>query len=73
MKKQKRQSLKVFERDNALEGAGWSAKKRMENLLELYKRYVLLTPYTYKPFVRSFKDFGEYEKWKKKQKNPWFF
>lgn len=64
---------RIVERNNALEGVLWSLKKRFEVLSYLFEQYLLLTPYKYKPFVRSFDSFKKYEIWKKKQKNPWFF
>lgn len=66
-------SRSFVEVDNSREGIHWSIKKRVRVLAALYDQFRLLTPYTYKPFVKSFKSFKEYEKWKKKQSNPWFF
>lgn len=73
MNKAKKQILEkeVYEKDNALEGVFWSLKKRLQVLDELYQRLWLLSPYSYKPFVKSFGSFKEYETWKKRQKNPW--
>jgi len=63
----------IWERNNALEGVFWPLKKRLQTVSELYDRYLLLTPYRYKAFSKSFRSFRDYEKWKKKQRNPWFF
>ena len=63
----------VWEKDNALEGVFWSLKKRLQVLDELYQRLWLLSPYKYKPVVKSFKSFKAYEAWKKNQKNPWYW
>jgi hypothetical protein len=64
---------KLVEQNNALEGVFWSLKKRLEVLFYLFDQYLLLTPYKYKPFVKTFDSFEQYESWKKKQRNPWFF
>ncbi|MBI2335672.1 MAG: hypothetical protein HYU97_02785 [Deltaproteobacteria bacterium] len=62
----------TFESNNSLEGLKWSVEKRLNVLEELYQRYWLLNPYPFKPLVKSFNSFKEYEHWKKKQKNPWY-
>lgn len=64
---------KVLEVDNALEGIFLSLRERLKLVSDLYDRFLLLTPYRYKPFVKSFDSFKQYEAWKKKQKNPWFW
>ena len=38
----------------------------------LFADFKELTPYPYRPFVRSFSSFAEYERWKRAQKNPWY-
>jgi len=38
----------------------------------LYADFKELTPYPYRPFVRSLSSFGEYERWKRDQQNPWY-
>jgi hypothetical protein len=38
----------------------------------LYEDFKELTPYLYRPFVRSFSSFSEYERWKRGQQNPWY-
>ena len=38
----------------------------------LYEDFKELTPYPYRPFVRSFSSFSEYERWKRDQQNPWY-
>lgn len=63
----------VWEQDNALEGIFWPLEKRLRVADELYQRLWFFSPYKCKPFVKSFRSFKEYEKWKKKQKNPWFW
>lgn len=68
-----KKKLKILEINNALEGVFWSLKKRLKVLDELYQQFCLLTPYKCKPFVKSFNSFKEYEAWKKKQKNPWYW
>jgi hypothetical protein len=38
----------------------------------LYADFKELTPYPYRPFVRTFSSFAEYERWKRAQRNPWY-
>lgn len=38
----------------------------------LYADFKELTPYPYRPFVRTFSSFAEYERWKRAQSNPWY-
>ena len=38
----------------------------------LYDDFRELTPYPYRPFVRTFSSFAEYERWKRAQSNPWY-
>jgi hypothetical protein len=46
---------------------GW-----LEEAENLYRDFVALTPYRFKPFVRSFDSFDEYERWRRAQSNPWY-
>jgi len=63
----------ILEKNNALEGVFWTIRQRWDTIEELYKRLLLFSPFRYKPFVKSFSSFVEYERWKKKQKNPWLW
>jgi len=38
----------------------------------LFRDFVRLTPYRFKPFVKSFDSFDEYERWRRAQTNPWY-
>ncbi len=68
-----RKNLPFQEKNNALEGAFYSLKKRLKTLDELYQQYCWLTPHKLKPFVKSFNSIRDYEAWKRKQKNPWYW
>jgi len=56
---------------NGLEGIFWTPQKRLKVMEKLYKELYLRKPPRYKPFVKSFNSFKEYEKWRKRQKDPW--
>lgn len=64
---------KLIQKNAAFEGVLWPFKKRLKVLNELYTRFVKLTPWKFEPLVKSFNSFSEYEKWKKRQKNPWYW
>jgi hypothetical protein len=38
----------------------------------LFADFRELTPWRYRPFVRTFESFEAYERWKRSQKNPWY-
>jgi len=38
----------------------------------LFADFVELTPYEFRPFVKSFDSFAAYERWKRAQTNPWY-
>jgi len=38
----------------------------------LFADFVELTPYAFRPFVKSFDSFAAYERWKRAQANPWY-
>jgi hypothetical protein len=38
----------------------------------LFADFKQLTPYRYRPFVRTFSSFEGYERWKRAQTNPWY-
>ena len=39
---------------------------------QLYRDFVELTPFRFRPLARSFESFAEYERWKRAQQNPWY-
>jgi hypothetical protein len=49
-----------------------TAAERLFEAERLFLDFVELTPYRYRPFVRSFRSFREFERWKRAQKNPWY-
>jgi hypothetical protein len=38
----------------------------------LFRDFVAMTPHRYRPFVRTFDSFEEYERWRRAQTNPWY-
>lgn len=38
----------------------------------LFRDFVELTPYRFQPFVRTFKSWDEYERWRHAQTSPWY-
>jgi hypothetical protein len=38
----------------------------------LFQDFKQLTPFRFRPLARSFASFGEYERWRRAQKNPWY-
>jgi hypothetical protein len=49
-----------------------SAASRLRESERLFADFVELTPFTFKPFVKTFASFAEYERWKRAQTNPWY-
>jgi hypothetical protein len=49
-----------------------SAAARLFEAERLFADFVQLTPYRFKPFVKSFDSFDDYERWKRAQTNPWY-
>lgn len=49
-----------------------SAAARLREAERLFADFVELTPYGFKPFVKTFDSFDEYERWKRAQTNPWY-
>lgn len=39
---------------------------------KLFREARELTPYTFRPFWKTFDSFAEYERWRHAQKNPWY-
>ena len=53
-------------------GLHLSLKERLELSEQLLREAEALNPFPrYKPFVKSFESFEEYEQWRKQQRNPW--
>lgn len=51
-----------------------SIKERIKWVEETFNFYLKIhLEYQWKPFVKSFKNWAEYRKWEKKQKNPLFW
>jgi hypothetical protein len=54
------------------DGSSLSIKERVLLCEELWRLSEKLNPFPrYKPFVKSFDSLKDYEKWRKKQTNPW--
>jgi hypothetical protein len=49
-----------------------SAAARLAEAERLFRDFVELTPFRFKPFVRSFDSFDDYERWRRAQTNPWY-
>ena len=49
-----------------------SPSARLAEAERLFADFVELTPYKFKPFVKTFDSFAEYERWKHAQTNPWY-
>ena len=49
-----------------------SAAARLAEAEALFEDFARLTPYRYRPFVRSFDSFDAYERWRRAQTNPWY-
>jgi hypothetical protein len=45
---------------------------RLAEAERLFLDFRDLTPYRYRPFVKTFASFEAYEEWKHAQTNPWF-
>jgi len=46
--------------------------QRLFEAEQLFRDFVELTPYRFRPFVKSFESFEDYERWKRAQTNPWY-
>jgi len=51
---------------------GGVAARRLAEAERLFQDFRELTPYRFRPFVRSFASFAQYERWRRAQKNPWY-
>jgi len=49
-----------------------SPASRLFEAERLFDDFVALTPYRFRPFVKSFDSFAAYERWKRAQTNPWY-
>ena len=49
-----------------------SARARLAEAEALFLDFKALTPYRFRPFVRSFDSFDEYERWRSAQTSPWY-
>ena len=49
-----------------------SAAARLLESEKLFADFVELTPFRFKPFVKTFDTFKDYERWKRAQTNPWY-
>jgi hypothetical protein len=38
----------------------------------LFADFKQLTPHRFRPFVKTFSSYAEYERWKRAQTNPWY-
>lgn len=50
-----------------------SPQERVRLAESLYQEIVHIQKKRFKPFVKSFSSFEEYEKWKARQKDPWLW
>jgi hypothetical protein len=48
------------------------AAGRLAEAERLFADFKELTPYSYRPFARTFTTFAEYERWRRAQTNPWY-
>lgn len=71
--KSSKKNQDLIKKNAAFEGAFWSLEERLQNLEDLYQRFILLSPYRPEPLVKSFSSFEEYNDWKEKQTNPWYW
>lgn len=49
-----------------------SAAARLKEAEALFRDFADLTPYAFRPFVKTFDSFEEYERWRRAQTNPWY-
>jgi hypothetical protein len=49
-----------------------SAEARLDAAEALFRDFCELTPFRYRPFVRSFDSWNQYERWRRAQTNPWY-
>jgi len=49
-----------------------SAEARLDAAEVLFRDFCELTPFRYRPFVRTFDSWDDYERWRRAQTNPWY-
>jgi hypothetical protein len=49
-----------------------SAEARLDAAEALFRDFCELTPFRYRPFVRTFDSWDDYERWRRAQTNPWY-
>ena len=49
-----------------------SVEARLDAAEALFRDFCELTPFRYRPFVRSFDSWDDYERWRRAQTNPWY-
>ena len=45
---------------------------RLDAAEALFQDFKELTPYRFRPFVKSFESWDDYEHWRRAQTNPWY-
>ncbi len=49
-----------------------SVAARLDAAEALFQDFTELTPYRFRPFVKSFESWDDYEHWRRAQTNPWY-
>jgi hypothetical protein len=49
-----------------------SAAARLDAAEALFQDFKELTPFRFRPFVKSFDTWDDYERWRRAQTNPWY-
>lgn len=65
-------SARQQRRTKRMSSDGRSPGARLAAAEALFQDFVAVTPYPFRPFVRSFDSFDEYERWRRAQTNPWY-
>ncbi|MBI1883083.1 MAG: hypothetical protein HYS08_02625 [Chlamydiae bacterium] len=66
-------NLKKLKSDTMEDTLALSPQERVRLAESLYQEIVHIQKKRFKPFVKSFSSFEEYEKWKARQKDPWLW
>ena len=72
MVNKRRRSSRPAPRGTVRSGVPRSAASRLALAEALFRDFAELTPYRYRPFVKSFESWDAYERWRRAQKNPWY-
>ena len=48
------------------------AARRLFEAERLFQDFKELTPFPFRPLVKSFASFAAYERWRRAQKSPWY-